>query len=85
MTITNQWVRTGSRTRTGGASFDVAEDMNLAALCDDIADHTPLDFDNIPDVALGAVLKDWDDTLCTRVQRPNLRFYGGLTPRTKAR
>ncbi len=60
------WVRADAAAGTGGATgsvtFDVPGDLKLG-LFDDPTDFTPLNFDDIPNVGLGAVLKHWDDTL----------------------
>lgn len=66
MSTMSPWMRTdagtGKGTGTGAVAFDVPGEFELG-LFDDPVDHTPLNFDEIPNLGLGAVLKSWDDTL----------------------
>jgi hypothetical protein len=66
MSTMSPWFRADVAAGTGGGTgslmFDVPGDLELG-LFDDPTDHTPMNFDDIPNVGLGAVLKHWDDTL----------------------
>jgi hypothetical protein len=76
-------VAAGTGGGTGPVMFDVPGDLELG-LFDDPTDPTPLNFDDIPNIGLGAVLKHWDDTLngsCRlRVQAGRLSDVDVLVP-----